>query len=405
MNNYNYRLRKVWLIDRKYSLLGLEHKKMVQCPWLRKSFVLLITVIIAVIGILWRMTFIDLINLTEITKCPICYGTSLCSELFNYSIKLDKEYLLRNTINMLKSKKVLFGKMNGQNVVIKNLASDTDHDNILNIYMDTLSDGSVLDIIASIEAFLQLPYHSNSIKNIRLCPGTDNLMHLLYPAIQNNENDDRRILYSHIWTTVHLNAEPLMQQVLHEWPVARYYGSCGRLVVSEYCGVTVKEYAVTAEWKDRSSVAQQLVKAAMNFTLSHPHFAFYLTDISADNIAVSVDGIAKLIDLEHVIIVDRNPKEHPPLWDRIHQSENFGVEDAFAFSSDDICSHHISDHNIYSVCREILWKKSPLLSRGLLYDPPLLLQQQLEDLLDACVSPPDGFSRFHIASQLIALLS
>lgn len=105
-----------------------------------------------------------------------------------------------------------------------------------------------------------------------------------------------------------INKNVFILQILCGWPVPYYYGSCGRLVVSEFCGTTLTEYTKFAEWKHRSSVAQQLLEAAMNFTLSHPHFAFYFTDISADNIAVSADGITKFIDLEHIIIVDKNPK-------------------------------------------------------------------------------------------------
>lgn len=100
----------------------------------------------------------------------------------------------------------------------------------------------------------------------------------------------------------------LIIQVLHGWPVAHYYGSCGRLVISEFCGISLTEYAITADWEHRSSVARQLLETAMNFTFSHSHFVFYFTDISADNIAISVNGTAKFIDLEHVIIVDKHPK-------------------------------------------------------------------------------------------------
>lgn len=378
---------------------------MVQCSWKKTWYVLLLTILIPITAMFWRIVFMQLIDLADVKKCPVCYGTSLCRELFNHSMKLDKEHLLRNIINMLNSKKVLFGTLNGDKVVIKNLASETDYENIRNIYMDTLTDSNVMSITASIDDFLRSPYCDKTIENIRLCPSTENLMDLLSPVIQNNKNDDMRSLYSHIWTSFRLNTEPLIQQVLHGWPVARYYGSCGRLVVSEYCGVSLTEYAVAADWKHRFSVAQQLLEAAVNFTLSHSHFAFYFTDISADNIAVSNDGIAKFVDLEHVIIVEKNPKDRPQFWDHMHQSENFGVEDAFAFSTNDICNHQISDHNVYSVCKEILWKKSPLISGGLLHNPPLPFQQQLQYLLDLCVSPSDGLSRFHIASKLIALLA
>jgi len=43
------------------------------------------------------------------------------------------------------------------------------------------------------------------------------------------------------------------------------------------------------------------------FTFRNEQFGFYLTDISYDNIAVDGDDVAKFIDLEHIIVVDKNP--------------------------------------------------------------------------------------------------
>lgn len=42
------------------------------------------------------------------------------------------------------------------------------------------------------------------------------------------------------------------------------------------------------------------------FTFKNEMFGFYLTDISADNIAVDHENVAKFIDLENIIIVDKN---------------------------------------------------------------------------------------------------
>lgn len=42
------------------------------------------------------------------------------------------------------------------------------------------------------------------------------------------------------------------------------------------------------------------------FTFENEKFGFYLTDISADNIAVDRENVAKFIDLENIIIVDKN---------------------------------------------------------------------------------------------------
>lgn len=82
-------------------------------------------------------------------------------------------------------------------------------------------------------------------------------------------------------------------------------GSCGRVVVEEYAGEILTSYH-NAPWLQRVHLAHQLLIAAHNFTDSHPLFGFYLTDISADNIAVDAQGKLRFVDLENVIVVDKN---------------------------------------------------------------------------------------------------
>jgi hypothetical protein len=89
------------------------------------------------------------------------------------------------------------------------------------------------------------------------------------------------------------------------WPVAKYIGACGRVIVEEYAGEMLTSYH-NAPWLQRANFAYQLLIAAHNFTDSHPHFGFYLTDVSADNIALDSQGRLKFVDLENVIVVDRN---------------------------------------------------------------------------------------------------
>ena len=89
------------------------------------------------------------------------------------------------------------------------------------------------------------------------------------------------------------------------WPVAKYVGACGRVVVEEYAGEMLTLFH-NAPWLQRAHFAYQLLIAAHNFTDSHPYFGFYLTDVSADNIAVDARGRVRFVDLENVIVLDRN---------------------------------------------------------------------------------------------------
>lgn len=90
-------------------------------------------------------------------------------------------------------------------------------------------------------------------------------------------------------------------------------GSCGELTVSKYCGNTLTWVVPSLNWAQRSAIAKQLLLFAFNTTLQHPNFAFYFTDMTPDNFAVSSEGIVRLVDLEHVIVVDKYPRGKAPI--------------------------------------------------------------------------------------------
>lgn len=58
-------------------------------------------------------------------------------------------------------------------------------------------------------------------------------------------------------------------------------------------------------WMQRAKIASSLLNAAYQFTYKSRDFGFYLTDIKPDNIAIANDE-AKFVDLENVIVVDKN---------------------------------------------------------------------------------------------------
>ncbi|KAG8305494.1 hypothetical protein J6590_068886 [Homalodisca vitripennis] len=192
-------------------------------------------------------------------------------------------------------------------------------------------------------------------------------------------------------------------KVTKDWAVAEYLGGCGDFTVSRYCGYTLTWVIPQLDWMTRSSVAVQLLQFAFNATFSHPQFAFYFTDMSPDNFAVSSDGKVRLVDLEHVIVVDKYPEDPPANWKVQHQSFHDESVNGFAFSTQEICSHQTSDMNIYSICQGILSEKSDLLDGGLLHSPP---QHMLDitRMIRECVSPPTGKTRFDIAQSIIEVL-
>lgn len=89
------------------------------------------------------------------------------------------------------------------------------------------------------------------------------------------------------------------------WPVPKYFGACGRIIIEEYIGLPLSD-CYDKSWIQRVKIASSLLNAAYMFTFKNKKFSFYLTDVSADNIAVDHENVAKFIDLENIIIVDKN---------------------------------------------------------------------------------------------------
>ena len=69
----------------------------------------------------------------------------------------------------------------------------------------------------------------------------------------------------------------------------------------------------------------------------------------------------------------------------IFRSDNFGCKDCYSYSIPDLCHHSQSDHNLFSVCANIL-SNAPY-SLNLLHDPPHDLVSKYRSfpgLLDSC---------------------
>lgn len=105
---------------------------------------------------------------------------------------------------------------------------------------------------------------------------------------------------------------PVFVQVLNGYRYAPdIYGACGRVYFVEDCGHTLQYHFDNLNFNNRLLVAKELLKLALELTdgTAHPNYSFYLTDITADNIAVQLDETSgllvslKVIDWSDVIVV------------------------------------------------------------------------------------------------------
>ena len=87
------------------------------------------------------------------------------------------------------------------------------------------------------------------------------------------------------------------------WPFPKFYGACGRAIVVEDVGKTLDMY-LTKSWSVRVTLALSVLELARRLTLSEHGWALYMSDPFMENFAVTEDLEVKLIDAEHLVVVD-----------------------------------------------------------------------------------------------------
>ncbi|XP_071653169.1 divergent protein kinase domain 2A isoform X1 [Temnothorax longispinosus] len=374
------------------------------------------------INVILQSLYPSVTQLTELHKCPACYGVSACHNIH----KID---LLWNDVNAIIShlfsiKNVFFGTYDQSKVVLKKLAHSSELKALDVTLCNKLHLGYPCSILVPLDRYapdfydlirktITSDFSQDDTSRLRLCPTLGHLDDLFYNVHLNNKHINPTQYLINLWTLVSINPEPLILQILSAedgWPVPKYFGACGRIIIEEYIGLPLSD-CYDKSWIDRVKIASSLLNAAYMFTFKNKKFSFYLTDISADNIAVDNENIAKFIDLENIIIVDKNisQEDEPKEWQKIHENTmHFDCPNCFAFSSKDICSHHLSDHNYYAICQLLLssGNENPF-PGGFLYDAPTDIEQQYPDieyLLQQCAVPDFTTSRIFVGQRLKTLL-
>lgn len=100
-------------------------------------------------------------------------------------------------------------------------------------------------------------------------------------------------------------SESIFQLFSERYPafLPKVYGPCGRIVVVEYVGPTLSS-AIPQSWLERVMLSLKIIQLARTFTRTEDNFALYMYDVIMDNFAVDKQGNVKLIDCEHIFIVD-----------------------------------------------------------------------------------------------------
>lgn len=128
-------------------------------------------------------------------------------------------------------------------------------------------------------------------------------------------------------------------------------------------------------------------------------FRFYLMDWSLDNIVANEAEDISFVDLEDVIILDKHVSPGTDLPNWYKRSKHEVIEPGFLFSIDNMCTHHLSDHNLWAACHILAGDEEPYL-----YPLPKIVNSvrpNLEKLLSECLNGDDRFKTITNLHQFI----
>lgn len=169
----------------------------------------------------------ELFRLSEIHRCPACYGVSLCPEIYSNQITLDRNHWSY----IFNAKNIFYGSTkSSRRVVIKKLA----HDRELKKFDSTLCNFWKLkrncipkhilsvnttnierEIVRLVSYDLSQP-ESEPRKGLVMCPYASSILEFLKPLQQKNTQKSDLI---NLWTMLELNPEPIVIQVICFYPV------------------------------------------------------------------------------------------------------------------------------------------------------------------------------------------
>lgn len=156
---------------------------------------------------------VNLIEQSELNTCPYCYGTDLC-ELLESKIKLVDDSLSEFFANRFSVKNVFYAELFEEKIVLKKLASAYELRQLDETICRNFTNPCNLNLIKDERNFTDEILNSLTtntqgvVADFKVCSEATASVFLQEILSSRNERD-----LKHIWTTLQVNAEPLLLQV------------------------------------------------------------------------------------------------------------------------------------------------------------------------------------------------
>lgn len=177
---------------------------------------------VGVLGLLINKCLIekDLIEISEVHKCPYCFGTNYCRLITNNPFTIEMNSLKDIFNNQFSVKNVYKGRINGKGVVVKKLGNDNelnDLDERICLRNNLNSDCNLNEIndCGSYENKIvtYLNEESENVKSLKIC-NSDVIKKIIVNYLNRVDCKDKNECLKHLWTVLQINPEPVVLMVV-----------------------------------------------------------------------------------------------------------------------------------------------------------------------------------------------
>jgi len=193
------------------------------CRFKRWKILLFVGVCALLLNVVPRSLHPSVTQLTEVHKCPACYGVSACRDVHRVELLWhDSRAIFSHLFGV---KNVFYGTYDRRKVVLKKLAHSSELDAFdavlceklgsrapcFDLSIDRRTADFYLDLI---ETTIAPDFSKDDSSRLRFCPTVRRLGDLLHDVYLNDEDvQDTTESLINLWTLVSINPEPLILQV------------------------------------------------------------------------------------------------------------------------------------------------------------------------------------------------